>query len=75
MNIKFIQVKTVESKYTDFEVVRWDTVYKLLIPEKVKKVWRGIMKKRKKEKIKEEKLKRMKLRRIEKRKVEEPNPL
>ena len=60
---------------TDFEVVRWETVYKLHIPEKLKRVWRGIIKKDRKRKTKIQKMRRKEKKELQRRKQDEPNPL
>ena len=60
---------------TDFELVKWETVYKNHIPEKVKKMWRAVIKKKKKEKNQMEKRHHTKKKMNQKKKNEEPNPL
>ena len=60
---------------TDFELVKWDTVYKNHIPEKVKKMWRAVIKKKRKEKNQTEKRHHTKKKMNQKKKNEEPNPL
>ena len=63
---------------TDFEVVRWDDVYRIHIPEKIKKKWRGILKaekKRKKIELRKKKKEEGKTGKGEKIKRTEPNPL
>ena len=58
---------------TDFEMVRWENVYDIHVPEKVKKVWRGINKKAKKERRRGRKKTKEKVGR--RKKLDEPNPL